>query len=176
MGGGGDNQIDPTADQNAQQKVNAELWNHYQTNYEPFIEKYSDQTIAGAPAQEQAVQSKLNADIMKQLPRPNANPVVGAQNTAKATNLATGAKMNAVGKASQRTMGNMENLVNIGRGQATQAQASGEALAQQSLQQEIGVNNINQQQSTNTVNTIGSAVGAGTALATRPQTKTLATV
>ena len=175
-GGGGGGSPGPTQDQYAQQKVNAELWNHYQQNYQPYIDKFTAQTLQNAPQQENAVQGKLNADIMKALPRPGANPVADTAAIAGATDVAAGAKEIATGKAKERTLGSMQNLVNIGRGQATQAQAGLSDIASQSLQREIGMNNINQQQQTSMVNTLGSAVGTELSISNRPTNRTLAAV
>lgn len=174
--GGGDNEVKPTADQNEQQKVNAELWNHYMQNYQPYIDKYVDKSLSNTDATEAAVAGATNAEVMKKLPRPNTNPVGNAVNMAKTTETASAVMERAAGKTKQRTIGTMANLVNIGRGQATQAVDGINAIANQSAASASGMADLEREKSANFANTVGSAVGAGTAIATRPKNRTLAYV
>jgi hypothetical protein len=175
-GSKGGGAVEPTPDQNTQQQVNALMWNHYQKNYEPYIEKYSATTQANQDLKTAQVTGQTNAEVMKNLPRPNSNPVANTQQMSNATQIASGAQQLAVNKAKQHELGSMENLVAIGRGQATQAQAGLNDLASQSLKQEIGMNDVKMQEATSMANAVGTGVGATAALATRPTNQTLAQV
>ena len=176
MSGGGSQEVKPTADQNAQQQVNAKLWNYYQANYQPFIDKYSKSTLNNQAGRAAAVAGETNAEVMKQMPRPTGNVVNNAMQTAGAEQVSAGAQQNAANLSKQRELASMENLVNIGRGQATQAIAGLNDLASQSIQQEIGMHNIAQEQTNSNVSAAGSAIGAGLAISSRPTNKTLASV
>jgi hypothetical protein len=176
-GGGGDaEQVKPTADMVEQQRINAELWNHYVTNYKPLMEKYSSNvTDPGIQtAEERKVAGQVNAEIMKNVSpsKMSSNPV---ENTKKLSGLAeAGAAVQVQGQggARSRVLADVQNVIDIGRGKAVTAQAGLGDIAGQSIRSEISTRAIQEQEQAAIENAYGSAAGAVAAgLLRKPATK-----
>ena len=163
-GGGGDNTVSPTADMIAQQQINAKLWNYYQENYKPVIDKYIAKTIdpAQKTQKERAVAGQVNAEIMKNVDpsKVSANPVENEKRLSRLAAISTGAQIQGQGGVKSRQIADEQNLINIGRGQATTVQADMAEIAAQSLQSEISNREIQQHQDAAIENAYGSMAGA----------------
>jgi hypothetical protein len=172
-GGGGGQTVSPTADQVKQQQINAELWNYYQTNYKPVIDKYVAQTIdpERKTLQEKAVAGQINAEVMKNVDpsKVSANPVANAERLNKLAAVGTGAQIQGQGGVRSREIADTQNVINIGRGQATAVQADIGEIAGQSLRSEIANLETQQQSQAAIEDAYGSMAGAVAAGLLRPK-------
>ncbi len=165
--GGAD--IEETEDQVAQQQVNAELWNFYQTSYKPLLTREASTVTDPAvkALEEKKVAGAINADVMKAVSKTpaSANPVANTRAISEAAKLDTAAQVTGQAKSRSREIGQMQNMIDIGRGEATTAQAGLNELAGQSLQKAITDESLKQETEAATENAIGSAAGAVAGLA-----------
>lgn len=161
MGGGGGGQAGPTRAMTAQQQINAQLWKMYSEQYQPLINKYAQMETSpgGKVAEEKLVAGQINAEMMKNLPAGTINPVATAENLAGMAGMESSAQVRGQGKVRQRQIGDIENIINIGRGQATTAQAGMGQEAARSLQEEIWNKQMEQEERAATENMIGSIAG-----------------
>jgi hypothetical protein len=166
MGGGGG--VQETQDQVQEQTNNAGLWNYYQTSYKPFINKYIVQQSANAASGAEAKQAagQVNAEIMKGVSKPSVssgNPV----NTGKKMDMAAGIESSALtdvdAKVKQQQMSSLQNIVDIGRGQATDANNLQSNIAEQSLQGAIKDKQAELQAQGQIEDSAGALIGAGLA-------------
>ena len=166
FGGGGGNapQAQETADQVAQAEINTKLWDYYQTSYRPLIDKYAQKvTNPEVKAEEESkVAGQINAEVMKNVDPSMAktNPV---QNTKQLNQLATvgsGAQVQGQGGVRSKQIKDTQNIIDIGRGQPTEAVAGLGDLASQSLSAEIADIELQNQQQAATENAYGSMAGA----------------
>ncbi|EJG1613418.1 TPA: hypothetical protein ACPJZQ_003858 [Vibrio alginolyticus] len=139
--GKGPEKAKPTADQIAAAEVAAKEWNRYQEVFVPIeneymriTEKMGDEAnyekIAGAAntTSNSATSAAVN-QTQKQLSASGFNPSSGKASSAS-NDIVSGANANEVQTAAQgqhnvteRYTGNLQNVVSMGRGQATQATA-----------------------------------------------------
>ena len=163
-GGGGDNTVKPTADQNAQQQVNAKLWNYYQLQYKPVLDKYVANTTSASTQAEEGrhVAGEINAEFMKNVKTTNAsqNPLQSTMKLANTAAAETGAQVQGEGGVKSRQIADTQNVIDIGRGQTTAAVADLGQIAQQSITSEIANTEIQQQRDAAIENAYGSAAGA----------------
>ncbi len=177
MGGGGGSQtVAPTADMVEQQKINAELWNHYVTNYKPLMEKYSANVTSPdvQAAEEKAVAGKINAEIMKNVdPRKvSSNPVANTRMLSGLSEVGTSAKIQGEGGARSLSIADTQNVIDIGRGKAVTAQAGLGDVAAQSIRSEISDRSVQEAEQAAIENAYGSAAGMVAAgLLKNPATK-----
>ena len=162
--GGGGADIKPTADQIAQQQTNAKLWNYYNESYKPVIQKYAAQTTSPAnqKLESNQVAGQINAEVMKNLTPQGAssNPVANAKQIAGLTQMKTTAEQTGAANVAKKQAGDVQNIVNIGRGQATDASKDLGSLAEQSVQSEIQTKELSMQENATMDNAIGSTIGA----------------
>ena len=170
-GGDSGGQVQTTADSIAQQKVNAQLWNHYVQNYKPLIEKHAG--IVTDPGRQEAearqVAGQINADLMKGVDttRASLNPVKNASAMTGVAKTSTSAQIHGQGAIKTHQLGQIQNLIDIGRGQATQAQTAASELAGESIKTAIAKEGVAQKADAATENAWGSAAGAAAAAALR---------
>lgn len=152
-----------TGSQKEQRKINVELWNYYQENYRPLLEQWAGKVMSPEvqEAEKRQVAGQINAEVMKNIDptRASTNPV---QNTKAMSNLArieAGAQVKGQGAVKAKQMGDVQNLINIGRGEATQAAEGMGNVAARSVQQQLEDEMLEQQEKAITENAIGSAVG-----------------
>lgn len=160
--GGGSNQIGPTADQVAQADINQKMWEHYQTNFKPVLNKYiASRTDPNTTKQEKAkVTGQINADVMKAArPQSPTNAVVNAKNMMAVTDVKADAETKGELGVEARQIGTEENIINIGRGQTTKAMSGMDELASMSVQKAIQDKAREEQVAAMEENAIGSAVG-----------------
>ena len=169
MGGGG-NSVQETADQVQEAKNNTELFNYQQQYYQPYIAKFVKQQTgdAASPAQANNVKGQVNAEVMKGLSKTTANPRDNnAANLTKQADLAAGmetAGMETAGaKIKQRQLGNIQNIIDIGRGQQTNALKTQDAIAGESVQSAIKDKEADLQLTGTMENAAGSVAGAAAA-------------
>jgi hypothetical protein len=167
MSGGGGGGVQETADQIQEQKNNVALYNYQAQTYQPYIQKFVNQTKGDASSTVQASNAKgqVNAEVMKGVTEASRNPnLVNAAAVAKSTDLAAGVNTagqnEAAGKVRQRQLGSMQNIVDIGRGQNTQVQQTQSAIAGQSVNDAIQSKKADLEVQGATENAIGSTVGA----------------
>ena len=168
--GGGDNQVQETADQVQEAKNNVQLYNYQQQYYQPYIAKFVKQQTgdAASPAQANNVKGQVNSEVMKGLSQTTANPRDNnAANLTKQTDLAAGMETagqeTAGAKVKQRQLGNIQNIVDIGRGQQTNALQNQDAIAGQSVQSAIRDNEADLQLTGSMESAAGSVAGAAAA-------------
>ncbi len=166
MGGGDSGQDqDPTADQIVQQQVNAKLWNYFKTDYEPMVQKYIGRSTDPAIVKEESSQvaGLSNAETMKALDptKLSSNVVENMKTGNRISDIGTTSQIKGQGLSRSRQISNLQNVVNIGRGQATTAQAGFGDIAAQSVQEAIASKEIQQQEQSAIENAYASAAGAG---------------
>jgi hypothetical protein len=177
-GSSGSTEVKPTKDMIAQQQINAKLWNYYQTNYKPLIEQYTKRvTDPTTQAEEKRkVAGQIDAEAMKNIDpsKMSANPVQNTRALARLAGAETGMQVQGQGGVRSRQIGEEQNLINIGRGQATTAEAGLGELASQSVTSEISNLELQQQRQAAVENAYGSVAGAvaeGMLLSSSPTTK-----
>lgn len=170
MSGGGGGGVQETADQVQEQKNNVNLQNYYTTTYKPFIDKFIAQKTGDAASGTQTANAKgqVNAEVMKGATKAamqpgQTNPVALTKQMDKAAMVDASAQGTAQGKVRQQQMGSLQNIVDIGRGQQTQAQRGQQDIAEQSLQTEIQNQQMDQQTTGAVENAAGSVAGAAAA-------------
>lgn len=158
-----DTEIPETLTQKTQAQINKKMWEYYQQNYKPLVEKYTamvtDPSVTEAEGRK--VSGKINADIMKKASA--ASPDNAVLNTKNMLNLADiKSSADVAGQANERArkLGQQMNIVNIGRGQATSAMDGIDEMARKSLETAIQDKEFELQNDAYMKNTIGSAVGA----------------
>lgn len=166
-GGGKAQKVEPTADMIEQQKINAELWNHYIQNYKPMVDKYTASVIdpARAAADDKKVAGRVNAEIMKNVDpeKANMNPVAKTRMLSSLAEVGAGVKVKGQGGARSKEIADTQTVIDIGRGKAVTAQAGIGDIAAQSVRSEISDRTIQEQEQAAIENAYGSAVGAAAA-------------
>jgi hypothetical protein len=140
-GGGPSTSIDPTPEEAAVVSKDIDLWNYYQDNFKPMIDKYIGvETDPGRVAEEKkAVAGEVKGEMMKNIDpsKVSPNPV---ENTKKMTDLATmtsAAEVKGESAERGRYLGSLEDIISVGRTQETAAMGSLQSLAQTATQKEI---------------------------------------
>jgi len=166
--GGSSGGVSETADQVEQAKINQQLWDYYQNSYRPLIEKWSQKVTDPNVQKEEfnKAQGQVNAEVMKNVDpsRATANPVQNTKALNELATIGTGAEVQAQGGVRSKQIKDTQNVINIGRGQATEAAAGIGDIASQSLSAEIADVELQQQKDASIENAYGSmagAVGAG---------------
>ena len=158
--GGG---IQETADQQEQMKINQELWDFYQTNYKPMIDKYIARETDPAiqDLEEKKVAGRINASVMKSITPDSAslNPVKNTKRLMDLAELETTAQLTGAANLDKKQVGDIQNIINIGRGEATTASEGIDALASRSLRESMADKELSLQQGAVTDNAIGSLAG-----------------
>jgi hypothetical protein len=163
-GGGGSSQVSETDDMQVQARINTQLWDYYQNNYQPLIDKYSK--LATDPErqteQERQVAGRLDAEVMKNVDpsKVSSNPVANTKRMADLSRAGAGVQVQGQGGVKSRQIGDVQNVINIGRGQETTAQAGLEEIAGQSLRTELASKELQQQEQGAMENAYGSVAGA----------------
>ncbi len=168
-GGGEPEEVKPTADQIEQARINAEMWNYYQTNYKPLIDKYTARTTDATQARERKnlMSGQINADLMRGVPsaKPSSNAVSLAKAAARIADVGTGAQVSGQAAARSREIADTQNIINIGRGEETTAVAGLEDLATRSVQREISKEMTDQAVDAAMIDALGSGIGTAAAVA-----------
>lgn len=170
MGGGGGG-VEETKDQVVEQQNNTKLWQYYQETYKPYIDKTIALKTGNAARGEEANKAagQVNAEVMKGVTAAaNSSPVQpNAVNMTRTMNNAAGVEANAqvdsAARVKRKQMGDLQNIIDIGRGQQTDAQQGQANLAQQSLDTALADKQRDLQTEAMWENTAGSLVGAGAA-------------
>lgn len=137
-GGGSSGVVSETEAERSQAEINTKLWDHYVTNYKPEIEKYtalrtSSEVAAGESRQ---VSGQVNAEIMQNAPQGSTNLAKSTRTLSNLAKIGTSAQVEGQGASRSRTIGGLQNIIDIGRGQATTAQEGTSALATQAISTE----------------------------------------
>lgn len=161
------NTVQETAQEKALAKVAAEQWNDYQARYKPFENKYMADVLADTAGREAKVKGMVNADVAQKLTQkpsainPNSGKMqAGKESLDRANALARGQVAGEQAVKDQQT-GAMQTLIDMGRGQATQAQQGMSSLAGAATQEAISSASNRMQTRSAIGSAIGSAVGAG---------------
>ena len=171
--GGGSSQVSETPQEAQEAKNDADLWNYQEQTYQPFIADTINTYTANAASDAQArnVSGQVNAGVMEGvtaagLQHPINNAVVANKQADNASKMGTSAQAAATEKVKQQQQGNLQNIVDIGRGQQTQAMAAQGQLAGQSLGLAEANRNAAMQVQGAEINAAGSVIGgvAGAAL------------
>lgn len=167
MCGPGPDKVGPTYDQRVQADINEKMWDYYQQNYKPLVDKYSknitDPTSIDLKAKKATGQA--NADVMK-LAKPSSTSAITNQKTMMdVADVGAAAKQNAEASAKVREIGETQNVINIGRGQTTKAMAGLEQMAALSADEAIRNKQRELEGDALTENAIGAAAGTAAGLA-----------
>lgn len=171
---GGAQQQGPTADQVAQAEINTKMWDYYQKNYKPALDKYiaSRTDPKTTVAEKNKVSGQVNADVMKSVrPQSASNSVVNAKNLMTAADVKAAGTENAKTGVDFRQAGEEQNIINIGRGQTTEAMAGMDEMASMSVDKAIRDQAREDQVAGMEENALGSAAGAAVAFGARGATK-----
>jgi hypothetical protein len=172
--GGGAQQQGPTADQVAQAEINTKMWDYYQKNYKPALDKYiaSRTDPKTTVAEKNKVAGQVNADVMKSVrPQSVSNSAVNAKNLMTAADVKAAGTEDAKAGVDSRQAGEEQNIVNIGRGQTTKAMAGMDEMASMSVDKAIKDQAREDQVSGMEENALGSAAGAAVAFGAKGATK-----
>ena len=163
-GGGNSGQATETADMQAQAEINKNLWNYYQTYYQPMINTYAEKmSNSGTKTAEfNKAMGQVNESVMQNVDPTNAstNPVANAKMLGKVATIGTGASAQTQGGVRSKQLKDTQNVIDIGRGQATEAVSGIGDIASQSLTAELSDLSTQQQKSASTENAYGSTAGA----------------
>jgi hypothetical protein len=163
-GSSGSSSVSETADMVEQAKINTSLWNYYQNTYKPQVDQYiSRATDPNVTAEEgRQVAGQIRGEAMKNVNPANAskNPVENAKRLSGLATAETAAQTAGQAKVRQRQIGELQNVIDIGRGQETKAQSGLGELAGQSLSGAIRETNLANERTAATENAIGSIAGA----------------
>ena len=164
MCGGGSGQIQDTEDMRVQQEINASLWNYFKESYAPLIEKYTGMVTEPSrqAGQEKKVAGQIRGEVMKNVTPEmvSDNPVVNAKRLSGLATAETGAQVQGQGGVRGRQLGEMQNVIDIGRGEETEAQVGLGEIAGESIRSEIARTQTQQIQRAATENAYGSVAGA----------------
>lgn len=160
---GGAPKTGPTPEQQESSRINQEMWDYYQTNYRPMVERYTQDALNPVTQELESKQiaGQVNADVMKQ-----AKPVSPGNAIANQKHMMNIADVNAIGQtegqmaAKNRQIGKQENVVDIGRRQVTKAMAGLDELGRDSAVVAARYNQTKQNESATLANNIGSLVGS----------------
>jgi hypothetical protein len=163
MCGPGPDKVDKTAAQQAQEKINEQMWRYYQENYKPVLNNYISQVVdpKTTAAETKKATGQINADVMKKASP--ASPNNALANQKKMMNLAdVKSSAEETGKAGVQAhnVGEKQNIINIGRGQNTKALSGLDTLASMSVDTAIKNKQLEEQTEAANENAIGSTIGA----------------
>lgn len=165
-GGGGGSQITETEDMKAQAEINQKLWDFYTESYKPEIEKYAAMKTDPAVAEQEKKQvaGQINAEIMKQVPAGgDINPVKNVRELTRIGETGTAADIQGQGAVRSRTISGMQNVIDIGRGQATTADVGLRELSEESVRSAISQAGSERFEKEAESEAAASILGAGTA-------------
>ena len=175
FGSGGSNEVQETPDQVVEQQNNVKLWNYYATTYKPYIDKVISNQVSNDKSSNQAnrVAGQINSEVMKaaSVQKPDDTAMGISKKMNIAADVSTQAQEKGAEGVKKQQMESLQNIVNIGRGQQTQAQQGQEGIADQSVSKAIQDKMSDLQTQGARENAIGSAVGTAAAIGTRAYTK-----
>ena len=154
--------IGPTYDQEVQADINNKMWDHYQKNYAPVRDKYiaSRTDPKSTEAEKKQVAGRVNADVMKQVkPASATNAVVNARDMSGVADVKASAEQLGEAGVKAKQIGDEENIINMGKGQATKTMSGLDTLAGMSVASAIQDKQREQEVEAAKENAIGSAVG-----------------
>jgi hypothetical protein len=162
MCGGAKGNVGPTYEQQVSADINQQMWDYYQSEYKPLLEKFKSKVndTGETEMEKRKVSGQINADVMKAATP--ASPSNAVMNQKKMIGLSD-VKSTATAKAEEgvdvENVGKKTNLVNIGRKQATRAMMGLEDLASQSIGPALKYAEAKQNEAATLANNIGSLVG-----------------
>jgi uncharacterized protein YjbJ (UPF0337 family) len=163
-GGEGAPTVNQTDAELTQQQINAELWNYYQTTYKPLVTQYVNKVTdkGNSAAEERQVAGQIRGEAMKTLTpdKVSENPVKNAKTLSNLARAESAMQVQGQGAVRGRKLGEIQNVIDIGRGQATEAQAGLGELARQSVASESSRLEADMMKDAAFTNAIGSVSGA----------------
>ena len=167
MCGPGPDKVGPSYDQTVQADINNEVWDHYQENYVPDRNAYiaSRTDPKTTEMEKKQVAGKVNADVMKKVaPASATNTVKNAKNMMNVADVKAGAEQLGEAGAEARHIGTEQNLIAMGKGQATKTMTDLGEMANMSVNAAIQDKQREEEENAATENAIGSAVGTAAAV------------
>jgi hypothetical protein len=162
-GSGQDQQVGETATQREQSTISAQMFQHYMTNYKPVVDKYiaKETDPAVKTGRERQMAGQINADVMRKIDpsKMTANPVANTKMLANLADVKASAEVSGQGASKSREIMSEQNIIDIGRGKATSAQAGISELAGLSVSDAVKTKELEQQVTGSEENTIGSIAG-----------------
>jgi len=166
-GGGSEDELKYTSDQQAQQIKNAKLWNYYEENYLPLQQKYIalETDPATTKQEENQIKGKINAEAVKKLDplKLSTNPVANARSLNNLGKTETTAQVTGEGQVRSRELANRQNIINIGQQKEVGAVTDLNTLAGRSL--DVAISDLDRQEKVGASadNAIGAGIGAAAA-------------
>lgn len=133
--GGGSSKIPETEAQRANSEVALNEFNDYMSKIRPFENKFIEDISADTTNREARVAGMTNADIAQKVGTQSINPNVGfdAGSVSDLATTASGAQIKANRAVKTQKAAGLQAVIDIGRGQANQAQLGLGKLASQSV-------------------------------------------
>lgn len=163
MCGPGPDKEGPTYDQQVQADINQQMWDYYQKNYKPLVQKYAaTATDSGTlDLEKKKVSGQINADVMKKAsPVSSTNAVANQKKMIDLADVKSSAEVSGEDSTKARQIGKQMNVINIGRGQTTKTMAGLNELAAMSVDSAIQDKEREMKTEAVNENAVGSAVGA----------------
>lgn len=155
--------VEETATEKTQAAINQKMWDYYQENYRPLVQKYASMITdpSTTQAESRQVSGQINADIMKKVSAASPdNAVLNTKNMLNVADVKTSAETAGRLNERARKLGQQMNVVNIGRGQSTNAMQGLDEMARQSLETAISDKQSELESDAVTKSAIGSMAGA----------------
>ena len=166
--------VGPSPQEYANDYIAAKSWNDYQTRFVPLENMWMKDISSDATPTINKVAGQVNADAAQQAAAtantvPGVDPSSGSfQSAIKNNQAAIGvgqAQTSAINKTKNWQAGNLQNAINLGRGQATTAQAGLGQLAQGAEQNNLYNAEQNYISNRTMANTVGAGIGTVSRLA-----------
>lgn len=133
MCGEPDTKIDPTPEEAMAVQKDLEIWNYYQDNYKPLIDKWIQVETSPERIEEEkkAVGGEVKGEMMKQIDpsKVSTNPVENTRRMAALARMTSTAEEKGREAERGRTLGSLEDIIQVGRGEETGAMESMQQLA-----------------------------------------------
>jgi hypothetical protein len=170
-GGGGDNEVKETSHEKELARIATEQWARYENTFKPLENKWIADLTSDSANDKANVRGEVAGQIGSQYD--TAQQDVDAGNLAAGTNVSSGRFLDShsrgedIGKALTRTnlavdadkTGQLMGAINVGRGQAAEAQASMTDVANTAVRDTIGDSRLEAQSRQDTGSAVSSAAG-----------------
>ncbi|WP_019558467.1 hypothetical protein [Thioalkalivibrio sp. ALE12] len=177
-GGGGSNEIEPTAEEKQLSRIAVDRWNDYQTRLAPYEDQYM-QHVQKTPGDHQQARGQAAVateqafapardELQGNLFAAGAKPGSGAHNLGMGQMRQDQAHVQGVGAGESHLgtqaahMAGLQNIVNMGQGQAAEAQAGMSQVASSAAQDASHRANMAMQKRQGRQQLAGTLMGAGT--------------
>lgn len=158
---GSADKVEPTLTQQVQAGINQRMWDYYQANYKPLINRYIQNTTSRdvTDAEQKQVAGQINADVMKKAKATSLNPVANQKAMINLADTASDAQASGKATSKGRKIGQTLNIINMGRGQTTKAMAGLDEMASMSVSGAMADKERELNLEASTMNSLGAFTG-----------------